>query len=102
MITSGCTGWEPNAARMFSAPSIWGPWKQHVNPCRGEKSEITFGGQGTFIQQVYGKKDAYVFMADMWRPKHPIDGRYMWLPIKFEKDIPYLEWMDEWDLNFIQ
>jgi hypothetical protein len=24
------------------------------------------------------------------------------LPIKFEKDIPYLEWMDEWDLNFIQ
>ena len=102
MITSGCTGWEPNAARMFSAPSIWGPWKQHVNPCRGEKSEITFGGQGTFIQQVYGKKDAYVFMGDMWRPKYPIDGRYMWLPIKFEKDIPYLEWMDEWDLDFVQ
>jgi len=101
MITSGCTGWEPNAARLFSAPSIWGPWKQHVNPCRGEKSEITFGGQGTFVQQVYGKKDAYVFMADMWRPKFPIDGRYMWLPIKFEKDIPYLEWMDEWDLDFL-
>jgi beta-glucanase (GH16 family) len=101
MITSGCTGWEPNAARMFSAPSIWGPWKQHSNPCRGEKSEITFGGQGTFVQQVYGKKDAYVFMGDMWRPKFPIDGRYMWLPVKFEKDIPYLEWMDEWDLDFL-
>ena len=101
MITSGCTGWEPNAARLFSAPSIWGPWKQHSNPCRGEKSEITFGGQGTFVQQVYGKKDAYVFMGDMWRPKFPIDGRYMWLPVKFEKDIPYLEWMDEWDLDFL-
>ncbi len=101
MITSGCTGWEPNAARMFSAPSIWGPWKQHSNPCRGEKSEITFGGQGTFVQQVYGKKDASVFMGDMWRPKFPIDGRYMWLPVKFEKDIPYLEWMDEWDLDFL-
>lgn len=101
MITSGCTGWEPNAARMFSAPSIWGPWKQHSNPSRGEKSEITFGGQGTFVQQVYGKKDAYVFMGDMWRPKFPIDGRYMWLPVKFEKDIPYLEWMDEWDLDFL-
>lgn len=23
MITSGCTGWDPNEARMFSAPSIW-------------------------------------------------------------------------------
>jgi beta-glucanase (GH16 family) len=101
MITSGCTGWEPNAARLFSAPLIWGPWKQHSNPCRGEKSEITFGGQGTFVQQVYGKKDAYVFMGDMWRPKFPIDGRYMWLPVKFEKDIPYLDWMDEWDLDFL-
>ena len=32
MITSGCTGWAPNEARMFSAPSIWGPWTQHPNP----------------------------------------------------------------------
>lgn len=30
MITSGCTGWDPNEARMFSASSIWGPWKQHL------------------------------------------------------------------------
>lgn len=37
MITSGCTGWAPNAARLFSAPSIWGPWKQHPNPCQGEE-----------------------------------------------------------------
>lgn len=26
MITSGCTGWDPNEARMFLAPSITGPW----------------------------------------------------------------------------
>ena len=52
MITSGCTGWDPNEARMFSAPSIWGPWTQHPNPCRGEKSEITFGGQSTYVLPV--------------------------------------------------
>lgn len=39
MITSGCTGWDPNEARMFSAPSIWGPWTQHPNPCRGENQK---------------------------------------------------------------
>ncbi len=49
MITSGCTGWAPNEARMFSAPSIWGPWTQHPNPCRGPKAELTFGGQSTFV-----------------------------------------------------
>jgi hypothetical protein len=86
---------------MFSAPSIWGPWKKHANPCRGEKSEITFGAQGTYVLPLNGENEAYIFMADMWRPKFPIDGRYMWLPVKFEKDIPYLEWMDEWDLNFL-
>lgn len=100
MITSGCTGWDPNEARMFSSKSIWGPWTQHSNPCRGDKSEITFGGQSTFIQKIQGKEDAYIFMADMWRPKNPIDGRYIWLPIQFENDIPFIEWMDEWSPDF--
>lgn len=99
MITSGCTGWDPNEARMFSAKSIWGPWVQHPNPCAGEKSEITFGGQSTYIQQVHGKKDAYIFMADMWRPRFPIDGRYMWLPIRFENDKPIIKWLDSWNLD---
>ena len=100
MITSGCTGWDPNEARMFSASSIWGPWTQHPNPCRGDKADITFGGQSTYIQPIMGKKDAYLFMADMWRPKNPIDGRYIWLPIQFENNTPYLEWIDSWNLDF--
>lgn len=100
MITSGCTGWDPNEARMFSAPSIWGPWTQHPNPCRGKKSEITFGGQSTYVLPVPGKKDAFIFMADIWRPKHPSDARYIWLPIQFENGVPYIEWMDSWTLDF--
>lgn len=100
MITSGCTGWDPNEARMFSAPSIWGSWTQHPNPCRGEKSEITFGGQSTYVLPVPGKKDAFIFMADIWRPKHPSDARYIWLPVQFENGVPYIEWMDSWTLDF--
>jgi len=96
MITSGCTGWAPNEARMFSAPSIWGPWMQHPNPCRGPKAELTFGGQSTFILPV---GDQYVFMADIWRPNHPIDARYIWLPIEFEDGKPVVRWRDEWELG---
>ena len=69
MITSGCTGWAPNAARLFSAPSIWGPWTQHPNPCRGEGSDKTFGGQSTYVLQLPGNR--YLFMADIWRPRAP-------------------------------
>lgn len=100
LIASGCTGWDPNEARMFSAPSIWGPWTQHPNPCVGPKSEITFGGQSTYILKVPGKKDAYMFMADIWRPKKPSDARYIWLPIQFKEGVPYVEWMDSWTLDF--
>ena len=96
MITSGCTGWAPNEARMFSAPSIWGPWTQHPNPCRGPKAEITFGGQSTFILPVGNQ---YIFMADIWRPDHPIDARYIWLPIEFENGKPIVRWRDEWEID---
>lgn len=100
MITSGCTGWDPNAARMFSAPSMFGPWTQYDNPCRGEKSEITYGGQSTYILPVPGKKDLFIFMADIWRPRNPIDARYIWLPIQFDEEgVPFLEWMDEWNIK---
>lgn len=89
MITSGCTGWAPNAARLFSAPSIWGPWKQHPNPCRGDGSERTFGGQSTYVLQLSGNR--YLFMADIWHPKSLMYSGYLWIPVRFdEKGIPYL------------
>ena len=93
MITSGCTGWAPNKARMFSAPSIWGPWTQHPNPCRGPKAELTFEGQSTFVLALNSQ---LIFMADIWRPQHPIDARYIWLPIEFEDGKPVIQWRDEW------
>lgn len=99
MITSGCTGWDPNEARMFSAPSIEGPWTQHPNPCVGENSKLTFGGQSTYILPLPGKKDAYMFMADIWRPRHPIDARYIWLPITFDQGKPQIVWRDAWSLD---
>ena len=99
MITSGCTGWDPNEARMFSAKNIWGPWQQHDNPCKGEGSELTFGGQSTYIQKIQGKRNAYLFMADIWRPKHPIDARYIWLPIEFKDGLPIIEWKASWTLD---
>lgn len=100
MIASGCTGWEPNEARMFSAPSIWGPWTQHPNPCVGKDAKITFGGQSTYILTLPGKQNRFIFMADVWRPKNPIDARYIWLPVQFDAEgAPVIEWMDEWNVG---
>jgi beta-xylosidase len=100
LIGSGTTGWAPNPARWFSAPSIWGPWTYHGNPCVGPNSEITFNGQSTFVLPVNGNKDAYIFVADRWVPKNAIDGRYIWLPIQFEGNAIKIEWIDNWNLDF--
>ncbi len=97
MITSGCTGWEPNEARMFSADNIFGPWTQHPSPCVGPNAKKTFDGQSTYILQT--TKGEYIFMADIWRPKNPIDARYIWLPIRFDGETPVVEWQDEWQVN---
>ncbi|HCC87909.1 MAG TPA: beta-glucanase, partial [Prevotella sp.] len=60
----------------------------------------TFGGQSTYIFKVEGKKDLHVFMADIWRPKHPSDARYVWLPITYQADgTPQIVWKDEWSLK---
>lgn len=100
MITSGCTGWAPNEARMFFAPSIWGPWTQCSTPCVGENAHITFGGQSTYVLPIEGYRDKFIFMADLWRPECPIDARYIWLPVDFdETGMPVIQWMDEWSLQ---
>jgi hypothetical protein len=72
------------------------------NPCRGSEEQLgtTFESQSTFILPVGDKDDAYIFMADRWRPGNAIDGRYIWLPVQFENDLPFLAWKDRWDLNF--
>ena len=101
LIASDCTGWAPNAARLAWAPTIFGPWEELGNPCRGNEAELTFRSQSTFVLPVQGKENAFIYMGDRWTPDNAIDGRYIWLPVQFkENGTPYLEWMNEWTLDF--
>lgn len=99
IIASGCTGWSPNAARSAVANSIFGPWQELGNPCVGADSALTFHSQSAFILPVAGKEGAFIFMADRWNPDNAIDGRYVWLPVKFKKGRIKLHWRDEWGLS---
>lgn len=104
LISSGLTGWRPNPARSAKANNIFGPWTALGNPVRGTKNEIatTFKSQSTYVLPVPGMEDAFIFMADLWRPENPIDGSYLWLPIKFENGKPVIRWQDSWDLSFFE
>lgn len=96
MITSGCTGWEPNAARLLVADSIMGEWTLLGNPCRGDDADLTYHSQSTYILPVSSKHgERYIFMADRWRPEQHTHSTYIWLLIRFDDNgTPYLEWQD--------
>lgn len=97
MITSGCTGWAPNEARMFKAASLWGPWEQLPSPFVGKDAKKSFHTQGTYIFKVEGTEDGFVFMADRWNPQSLKNSRHIWLPIDFEADgTPVIRWVDSW------
>jgi hypothetical protein len=101
MITSACSGWDPNQANYAVADSMLGSWKVIGNPCSGKDADKTFYAQSTYVLKVQGKKDLYITMFDRWNKTNLIDSRYIWLPIKFMDDQIDIPWTEKWkpDLN---
>lgn len=104
LFSSGLTGWKPNPGRLAVSENMMSGWQALGNPCRGtqEENNTTFWSQSTYALPVPGMKDAFIFMADRWRPENPIDGRYIWLPIQFEDGKPIIKWYEKWDLNIFK
>lgn len=98
LIMSGCTGWAPNAGRSAVASSILGNWEELENPFRGADSEVSFRSQSTYVLPVQGSAE-FIYLGDRWMPENAIDGRYIWLPLRFEGRQPVIEWADRWELR---
>lgn len=98
LLMSGCTSWEPNAARGAVAEHPFGPWREIGNPCRGTNllngvgAELTFGTQSTFVFRL--TEDFQVAMFDAWNSANFIDSRHLWLPIVFTDDGYEIPWED--------
>jgi hypothetical protein len=86
LIASGCTAWEPNAARSAIADNPLGPWKEMGNPCMGDDADATFHSQSTCVLPVQGRREAFMFVADRWDPRDLPASRYLWLPLEFASD----------------
>lgn len=94
MVTSGCTGWQPNSALYATCSHIMGKWKLIDNPCEGEGYRQTFGGQSTYIFQAKGR---YYLMLDHWIPENLQKSGYSILPITFdERGNMTISWQEEW------
>jgi hypothetical protein len=99
LITSACTGWEPNAAEYAIASSLLGEWTTQGNPCVGYDAATTFHAQSTHVLPVIGKENAYIFMADRWNSDNLKDSRYIWLPLEIQGKKLVIRWQVSWDLS---
>lgn len=91
---SGCTGWNPNAAKSAVADQLTGPWKELGNPAVDEGGNITYSGQSAFS---YTLPDGTIIAAfDIWRPQGLHDSRYLWLKVEWENGRPVVHNSARW------
>ena len=96
MVTSGCTGWDPNAALYSTSEHIQGDWILIDNPCTGENYRKTFNGQSTYIFEYKGQK---YLMLDHWLPYDLKNSGYSFLPLDIDEDgIMTVTWTDEFSV----
>ena len=91
LVTSLCSGWDPNAANYAVADSVMGTWVNRGNPCQGKDAENTFHAQSAFILPLPGKEGVFLFMADQWNKTNLEDSRLLWLPLTLEKQTIRIE-----------
>lgn len=97
MVTSGCTGWDPNPSLYAVADKMLGHWKLIDNPFEGEEKETSFRSQSTWLFNVPGT-DLTVYMGDRWKRYDLADSRYIWLPIEWKNGRMIIRWVDEWEM----
>ena len=79
MITSGCTGWEPNNALFGISHNIFSGWKLIGDPCTGENARQTYFGQSTYV---FEKDGRHYLMLDHWNPSNLKESGYSILPVQ--------------------
>ncbi|MCS7458992.1 family 43 glycosylhydrolase [Paenibacillus doosanensis] len=97
MISSGCTGWEPNQGKYAYSRSLTGRWSGLLD----FGGPTTYDTQPTFILPLQGEAGtSYWYVGDRWHPGDYHRSSYAILPIRFPDDTTMtLLWSDEVKVN---
>ena len=95
LITSLCSGWDPNPALYAVSDHVMGDWKTEGNPCVGKDADKTFYSQSSYVLPLSGKPGQFIFIADRWNKTNLEDSRYIWLPLKVENGRVEIKWVEK-------
>lgn len=97
LLSSECTGWEPNQGCYGWAESIEGRWSE----LRNFGSPTTYDTQPTFMLTIQGSETSCVlYVGDRWDPTDYHNSRYIALPVRFPTDTSLeIDWHDEVEVD---
>jgi hypothetical protein len=126
LITSGTTWYFPNPSEIAVADTHHGPWTVLGDPHPGDPTKTSFRSQMSCVFRHPEKEDLYIAMGDRWLPEIPADqsnvvevfarlysgephdgppmqvesdtsiADYVWLPLRFEGEMAFIDWHAEW------
>lgn len=96
MISSACTGWDPNQAKIATSKDIKTGWSQLENI--GDR--IAFDTQASSILTIKGTEGTvYIYVGDRWMDPDLPRSKIIMLPITFENGKMQLKYYDSWKIN---
>ena len=109
MISSGTTGYNPNPTEAMVARLPHGPYALQGSFCIDDEKLSSFDCQFSSVFKHPTRYGLYIAIGDRWMAKTTlIDGQqeaetreatYIWLPIRFLDDRPFVEWRETWSLD---
>ena len=110
LLTSGTTGYNPNPTEIAVAHLMHGPYDVLGEVCVNDVKHTSFDCQFSSVFPHPTRYGLYIAIGDRWMAKttrmpdgheeaETSEAAYIWLPVRFDGDRPYLEWRDEWSLD---
>ncbi|MDO3411924.1 hypothetical protein QWJ34_19330 [Saccharibacillus sp. CPCC 101409] len=84
MLSSFCTGWEPNQCKFASADAIEGKWSM----LEDFGDATTYNTQPAFVLKC--SEEQFLYISDRWNSHEYNDSSYVFLPIEFDFSHPVL------------
>ncbi len=96
LITSECTGWDPNQGGYASSTSMTGGWSSIAKL----GNSTTYDTQSTYVIPVRGTRaTTYIYAGDRWQDPDLASSKYIWLPLRVDGASLSLDYYDTWQLN---
>lgn len=97
MLSSACTGWDPNQCKMSHSTSLTEGW----SPLENVGDSICFDTQATAILTIRGtKQTTYLYVGDRWMDPGLPESKTIIFPVTFKDGQCELIYKEEFDINF--